>query len=55
MLGSNVGNDILALFDLKERWPELADIVVWVEEKFAKSITEEAARAVLDAARRRAR
>jgi len=28
---------------------------VWVEEKFAKSITEEAAKAVLDVAKRRAR
>jgi len=32
-------------------WPELADIVVWVEEKFDKAITEEAAKAVLDAAK----
>jgi hypothetical protein len=51
----SMGDDILAFFDLNGRWPELADIVVWVEEKFDKSITEEAAKAVLDAAKRRAR
>jgi hypothetical protein len=51
----SMGDDILAFFDLNKRWPELADIVVWVEEKFDKSITEEAAKAVLDAARRRSR
>jgi len=54
MLASNVRDDILAFFDLDERWPELADIVVWVEERFDKSITEEAAKAMLDVARSRA-
>lgn len=55
MLASNVRDDILAFFDLDERWPELADIVVWVEEKLDKSITEEVAKVVLEAAKRRPR
>lgn len=50
----SMGDDILAFYHLNDRWPELADIVVWVEEKFDKSVSEEAAKAVLDAAKRRA-
>jgi len=51
----SIDDDIPVFYDLRNKWPELADIIVWVEEKLDKSITEEAAKAVLDAAKRRAR